>query len=164
MALEGGSRGLYTRIVTRRIGRGRGKVGFGNARAVENVLSSISSRQAKRLRKMRRAGDATDDLVLVKEDLIGPEPSDALSGNPSWKELQGLTGLSSVKEAVKALFDSIQTNYLREIAEEPLVDFTLNKVFIGSPGTGKTSVAKLYGQILADIGLLSNGEGKYKTC
>lgn len=159
MKLEGGDRGLYARIVSRRVGRGRGKAGFGNARAVENTLSSIASRQAKRLRKARRAGSDADDMLLTKEDLIGPEPDAVLAKNQTWKKLQGLTGLVSVKESVKALFDSIQFNYHREIAEEPLVDFTLNKVFLGSPGTGKTTVAKLYGRLLADTGLLSDGEG-----
>ena len=161
MGLEGRSRGLYARIVARRIGRGRGKTGFGNARAVENTLSSVASNQVKRLRKERRAGFDTNDLLFTKDDLIGPEPSDVLSNNPSWKKLQGLIGLSSVKESVKALFDSIEFNYRREVDEEPLVDFTLKKVFVGSPGTRKTTVAKLYGQVLADIGLLSNGEGEW---
>lgn len=40
------------------------------------------------------------------------------------------------------------------------MDFTLNRVFLGSPETGKTSIAKLYGQIFVDIGMLSNEEGK----
>lgn len=96
---------------------------------------------------------------MTKEDLIGPEPSQALESSSAWQKLKSMIGLGSVKTTVQSLLDSIQYNYQRELQELPPVEFTLNRVFLGSPGTGKTTVAKLYGQILVDIGMLSNGEG-----
>ncbi|KAJ5633374.1 hypothetical protein N7490_009713 [Penicillium lividum] len=69
-----------------------------------------------------------------------------------------MIGLTEVKKTVESLIETIQNNHRREKAEQPVIGYSLNKVFLGNPGTGKTSVAKLYGQILMDIGLLWNGE------
>ncbi|KAF2095349.1 P-loop containing nucleoside triphosphate hydrolase protein [Rhizodiscina lignyota] len=158
MEVEGGPGGLYLRIVARRIGTGRGREGFGNARAVHNTFSQIADRQARRIRKAKKSGTNSNVNLFTKEDLIGPEPSDVLKDNAAWKELQNLIGLKSVKDSIKALLSTLQTNYQMELEEKPYIETSLNRVFLGSPGTGKTSVAKLYGQVLADIGFLSNGE------
>jgi replication-associated recombination protein RarA len=160
MKVEGGLAGLYARITVRRLGRGRGREGFGNARAIENLRAKIAERQADRLQRERTAGTKSDDFLFKKEDLIGQEPSEAILESAAWKELQGMIGLQAVKDSMQSLLDRIHTNYQRELKEKELIEVSLNRVFLGSPGTGKTSVGKLYGQVLADMGLLSNGEGR----
>lgn len=160
MKVEDGIDGLYMRVAVRRLGYTRTTRGFGNARAVENLLDGILSRQAQRIERRRRQGKRTDLLLLTKEDMIGLEPMQAAVQSSAWTELQKLIGLESVKRSVRGMLGMIQRNYHRELAGEKPRQPSLSRLFVGAPGTGKTTVAKLHGQILADIGLLSRGDGK----
>ncbi|KAF8633815.1 hypothetical protein AX15_001228 [Amanita polypyramis BW_CC] len=158
MNVEGGVEGLYSRIAITRLARGRGTNGFGNARALQNMVSRIQERQAHRVEKERRQGGGPDDFLLTSEDIIGPPPNKVMDESKAWKKLQEMIGLESVKKTIREFFVLIETNYLRELQETPIIQVSLNRCFLGPPGTGKTTVAKLYGQILKDLNLLSNGE------
>ncbi|KAF7923181.1 uncharacterized protein EAE98_007886 [Botrytis deweyae] len=99
-----------------------------------------------------------EDLLFTKEDILGPDPSAVILNSEAWQELQKLIGLEKVKTSLLTLLELVKSNYQRELEEKPLHQFTLNRLFLGPAGTGKTVVAKLYAKILGEIGVLSKGE------
>jgi AAA+ superfamily predicted ATPase len=75
-------------------------------------------------------------------------------------ELDGMIGLPGVKAEVKAIIDEIQVNEWRRSAGLSVTATSNHLVFAGPPGTGKTTVARIYGQLLAALGILAKGTFK----
>lgn len=73
-------------------------------------------------------------------------------------ELDGLCGLEQVKTDVKSLINLVKVRKLREEHGLPVPPMSLHLVFMGNPGTGKTTVARLLAGIYHAIGVLSKGQ------
>jgi Holliday junction resolvasome RuvABC ATP-dependent DNA helicase subunit len=91
-------------------------------------------------------------------DRSGSESTEQGGLEPLLRELDSMIGLRRVKAEVRALIDEIQVNEWRRSAGLAVGSASNHLIFTGGPGTGKTSVARLYGRLLRALGVLPNGK------
>jgi ATP-dependent 26S proteasome regulatory subunit len=91
---------------------------------------------------------------ITVHDIIGT-PIDA-SKSKLLRNFFAMTGLGAVKDAVRSMVQLASDNFARELAGLKPQSVSLHRLFLGNPGTGKTT--EIYGQVLREMGYLSNGE------
>ena len=124
------------------------------ANPLEDVARGLRN-LGEQLRKNVGGDPATDWLADRLDSLRQDEPGKTLPELQA--ELDALVGLATVKEQVRALVAFLQVQAKRLEHGLPEVATSQHLVFLGNPGTGKTTVARLLAQMYRAMGLLKRG-------
>ncbi len=122
-----------------------------------NPLEFVTSGEPSFIEKHRLQTQTTGG-GSEKKDEAKAEMEERPSFDELMAQLESLVGLEEVKRDIKNLINLMKVRKLREQNDLPVPPMSLHMVFMGNPGTGKTTVARILSGLYAAIGVLEKGQ------
>lgn len=120
------------------------------------TIVSILTDDDKEESELEKAVQEQERFKSDEEEKDSVVISEPLEGDP-YKELDELIGLEDVKEEVRSLANFVKVQKMRQEKGLKTPKMSYHLVFTGSPGTGKTTVARIVARIYKDLGILKRG-------
>jgi SpoVK/Ycf46/Vps4 family AAA+-type ATPase len=125
---------------------------FGNARTTKNIVLDAIFRKGSNLKA--ESNNVLQLTLLEREDFLIEKTEQTQS---AFDKLNQLIGLDDLKEEMRSLISFVKMQQFRSNNGFPVVPIQVHAVFTGNPGTGKTTVAKIYAELLQECGILKRG-------
>ncbi len=142
------------------LARGGRRNDEGNARFVRNLFERAIGAQQVRLANLEPEGGYTKRALatLLEEDVITAARLPNTSKITGREQLENLIGLTQVKKFVSDRISYLRVQKAKRDSGIEAPYLPMHMAFKGNPGTGKTEVARVLGQILREEGILSVGD------
>lgn len=128
---------------------------FANGRTMRQLFDNICKRQAERLEGYDMQTLSNEQLMKIEADDVPYETPKAVDYTECLRQFDGLVGLTAVKKEIGNLAAFLNLQIRRG---ETNTFQGKHYVFTGSPGTGKTTVARIMADVFRTLGILSRGQ------